>query len=125
MKSLYLAIGLALGFALTLSTMPANAGGYVSGGVSYHMNSGGTFSPGAPVVIHQYPSGRVVVQHVPVTNVYPNGENLVYQNGGQRVYTQGYGGAATCYVECWHGGVRPGGGSGSHFNVNIGVNKTW
>ena len=114
-------------FLLGLTAMvSAHAGGSVSVGVEY--NSGGAVGyGGAPVIIHQYPSGRVVVEHVPVTHVYPNGENLVYQQGGTRVYTQGYGGAATCYVECWHNGVRPGGQTtgGTCIHVGVGVTKTW
>ena len=114
-------------FLVCLASMSnAQAGGYVSVGVVY--NSGGTVvHGGAPVIIHQYPSGRVVVEHVPVTHVYPHGENLVYQQGGTRVYTQGYGGAATCYVDCWHNGVRPGGRAtgGTSIHVGVGVTRTW
>jgi len=124
LNSVFLALGLVLGFTISIASMPASAnGGYAHVGASYHMNSGGTFSPGAGTVV-VYPSGRVVVQHPQVTHVYPNGENLVYQNGGQRVYTKGYGGAATCYVDCWHGGVRPNSG-GSHFSFSVGAHKTW
>jgi hypothetical protein len=116
-----LAIVLAVLFPAT-----ANASGSVSVGVEY---SSGTpvVVGGAPVVIHQYPNGRVVVEHVPVTHVYPHGESLAYQNGGTRVYSQGYGGASTCYVDCWHNGVRPGtrGGSGTSIHVGVGVTKTW
>ena len=128
MKELdYCGLATYLVFLLCLAIMsPAQAGGSVSVGVEY--NSGGAVvHGGAPVIIHQYPSGRVVVEHVPVTHVYPHGENLVYQQGGTRVYTQGYGGAATCYVDCWHNGVRPGGRAtgGSSIHVGVGVTKTW
>jgi hypothetical protein len=116
-NSVFLAIGLALGFALTIASTPASAFGYVGVGVQYH--SGGTVTNGAPVIVTQYPSGRVVVRQVPVVHVYPNGENLVHQNGGQRVYSQGYGGAATCYVECWHNGVSPNRRSGTSFSFGI------
>jgi hypothetical protein len=104
----------------------AQAGGYANVGIQY--NSGGAVvQGGSPVIIHQYPNGRVVVEQVPVTHVYPNGESLIYQNGGDRVYSQGYGGAGTCYVDCWHNGVRPGGTANSGINVSVGVNvnKTW
>lgn len=37
----------------------------------------------------------------PATRVYPNGVNL-NQYGGNRVYTQGYAGPSTCYVDCWN-----------------------
>ena len=119
-NSVFLALGLALGFALTLASTPASAFGYAAVGFQYH--SGGTVANGAPVIVTQYPSGRVVVRRIPVTHVYPNGENLVYQNGGDRVYSKGYGGAATCYVECWHGGVSPNSHSGgSNFSVGVSV----
>jgi len=123
MKSLnlvFLALGLTVGVFTALFSTPACAFGYVGVGVQYH--SGGAVTNGTPVIVTQYPSGRVVVKHIPVTHVYPNGENLVYQNGGDRVYTKGYGGAATCYVECWHGGVSPNSHSGgSNFSVGVSV----
>jgi len=117
-------IFLVLGFALTvgfaIASTPATASGYVAGSVQYN-SGGGNVQHGSPVIVTQYPSGRVVITHVPVTHVYPNGENLVYQNGGDRVYTKGYGGAATCYVDCWHGGVSPNSGSGSNISIGVGI----
>lgn len=123
MKQSFLIIGIILGFLMMSVSTPASAFGFVS--ASVHYSSGGTVvQGGSPVIIHQYPNGRVVVQHVPVVHVYPNGESLIYQNGGQRVYSTGYGGASTCYVSCWHNGVNPT-RSGSHFSIGIGVQKTW
>jgi len=124
MKQSFLAIGIVLGFLMTIASTPVSAFGFVSGSIQYNSGSG-VVQGGNPVEIHQYPNGRVVVHYIPVTRVYPNGESLIYQNGGQRVYTQGYGGAATCYVACWQGGVRPNRGSGSSFSIGIGIQKTW
>jgi hypothetical protein len=126
MRKITLVTGFVISGLLSAMSMSAQAGGSVSVGVEY--NSGGTVAPGgSPVVIHQYPNGRVVVQQVPVTHVYPRGESLIYQNGGQRVYSQGYGGPGTCYVDCWQNGVRPGGqaAGGVSISVGVGITKTW
>lgn len=121
------------GLALLLVTSGANAGGSVSFGFSYH--SGPTVvhpaptivQHGANVVIHQYPSGRVVVERYPVTHVYPGGVSL-HQQGRHRVYTRGYDGPGTCYVECFHQGVRGGGhhrgyrhGGGTSVQFGVGI----
>jgi hypothetical protein len=124
LNSVFFAIGFV---AVMLVTMPASAGGVASAQIQYNSTtnyaSGGNYN--RPVIVKQYPNGRVEVIAVPVVHVYPNGESLVYQNGGQRVYSQGYGGAATCYVECWHNGVSPNSNSGSHFSVGVGVQGNW
>jgi hypothetical protein len=118
-----LALGLTIGVFVTLFSMPANAFGFATASVQYH--SGSNNNVGAPVIVRQYPNGRVEVIGVPVTHVYPHGESLIYQNGGERVYSTGYGGAATCYVDCWHNGVNPNNNSGSSFSIGVGVHKTW
>lgn len=123
LNPLFLAIGLALGFLLTVASTPASAFGFASVGV--HYSSGNSGHVGNPVIVRHYPNGRVEVIAVPVTHVYPNGESLVYQNGGNRVYSTGYGGAATCYVDCWHNGVNPNRSNGSSFSIGVGVHKTW
>ena len=113
-----------IGFvAVMLVSLPAAAGGYASGYVQY--NSGSNNNTGQPVIVKTYPNGRVEVIAIPVVRVYPNGESLVYQNGGNRTYSQGYGGASTCYVECWHGGVSPNSNSGSNWSVGVGVQGNW
>ncbi len=122
MKPILLTIGILLGFLLTIATTPASAFGFAAVSVQYNSNSNGNH--GVPVVVHQYPNGRVVVQRIPVVHVYPNGESLIYQNGGERVYSTGYGGPSTCYVSCWHNGVNPNHGSSS-FSIGIGAHKTW
>jgi len=105
MKQITISIGILLGFLLTIATTPASAFGFAAVSVQYNSNS--------------------KVRRIPVTHVYPNGESLIYQNGGERVYSTGYGGPSTCYVSCWHNGVNPNQGSGSHFSIGIGAHKTW
>lgn len=121
MKQITLSIGILLGFILTVATTPASAFGFAAASVQYSSNGN---SNGIPVVVHQYPNGRVVVQRIPVTHVYPNGESLIYQNGGERVYSTGYGGPSTCYVSCWHNGDNPN-RSGSNWSVGVGVQGNW
>lgn len=123
LNTIVLAIGLALGLALTIASTPASAGGYAGGHVYYH--SGNDNNVGNPVIVRQYPNGRVEVIAVPVVRVYPNGESLIHQNGGDRTYSTGYGGASTCYVECWHGGVNPNRNNGSNWSVGVGVQGNW
>ena len=122
MKQTTLSIGILLGFILTLATTPASAFGFAAASVQYNSNS--NTNHGAPVIVRQYPNGRVEVIGVPVTHVYPNGVSLIHQNGGDRVYSTGYGGAATCYVDCWHNGVNPN-RSGSNWSVGVGVQGNW
>ena len=109
---------------MAMVSTPASAFGFVSASVHYSSSSGYD-EGGNRVIIHQYPNGRVVVEHVPVVHVYPNGQSLIYQNGGQRVYSTGYGGASTCYVSCWHNGVNPTRRSGTQFSFSVGVQRTW
>ena len=123
MKKITLSIGILLGFILTVATTPASAFGFAAASVQYHSNSNGNV--GTPVIVRQYPNGRVEYIAVPVTHVYPNGESLIYQNGGDRTYSTGYGGPSTCYVECWHNGVNPNNNSGSHFSIGVGVQGNW
>ena len=122
MRQLFLITGIVLGFLITIVSTPASAFGFVAAQV--HYSSGSNSHAGIPVVVHQYPNGRVVVQRIPVVHVYPNGESLIYQNGGERVYATGFGGPSTCYVSCWHNGVNPN-RSGSSWSVGIGAHKTW
>jgi len=124
MKQIALSIGILLGFLITIASTPATAGGFGMASVQYHSGTGHV-AAGNPVAVRHYPNGRVEVIAIPVTHVYPAGVSLVHQNGGDRVYSTGYGGAATCYVDCWHGGVSPNSGSGSHFSIGIGAHKTW
>jgi hypothetical protein len=125
-KSLNL-VCLAIGLTIGVFAMPAQASGYIAGSVQYNSTtnyaSGGNYN--RPVVVRHYPNGRVEVVHVPVVHVYPNGVSLVHQNGGNRTYSTGYGGAATCYVECWHNGVNPNRRSGTQWSVGIGVHSNW
>lgn len=124
MNRIALSIGILLGFLITIASTPASAGGFGMASVQYHSGTGNAVA-GNPVVVRHYPNGRVEVIAIPVTHVYPAGVSLVHQKGGDRVYSTGYGGAATCYVDCWHGGVNPNRGSGTQWSVGVGVQGTW